>query len=159
MSQASAVSSRQSFASEYSYHDSEGETPLKPVYNEETALAAALKELGHKVFHAEDSFENSGVWADLYVAAKSGDAANLIFASKQERFIVDPTTTSEDIGPGTYNADSGEKAAQLRSPGGKVGAPSYPFASTDRRYRSHQMAPNENDIWEADLQFAAQSGQ
>ena len=42
MSQASAVSSRQSFASEYSYHDSEGETPLKPVYNEETALAAAL---------------------------------------------------------------------------------------------------------------------
>ena len=44
MSQASAVSSRQSFASEYSYHDSEGETPLKPVYNEETALAAALKE-------------------------------------------------------------------------------------------------------------------
>ena len=92
-------------------------------------------------------------------SAKSGDAANLIFASKQERFIVDPTTTSEDIGPGTYNADSGEKAAQLRSPGGKVGAHSYPFSSTDRRYRSHQMAPNENDIWEADLQFAAQSGQ
>ena len=44
MSQASAVSSRQSFASEYSYHDSEGETPLKPVYNEADALAAALKE-------------------------------------------------------------------------------------------------------------------
>ena len=38
------MSSRQSFASEYSYHDSEGETPLKPVYNEETSLAAALKE-------------------------------------------------------------------------------------------------------------------
>ena len=44
MSQASAVSSRQSFASEYSYHDSEGETPLKPCYDEADALAAALKE-------------------------------------------------------------------------------------------------------------------
>ena len=43
-SNVSQTSSRQSFASEYSYHDSEGETPLKPVYNEETALAAALKE-------------------------------------------------------------------------------------------------------------------
>ena len=32
------------------------------------SLAAALKELGHKVFHAEDSFENSGVWADLFRA-------------------------------------------------------------------------------------------
>ena len=42
---------------------------------------------------------------------------------------------------------------------GKVVAHSDPFSSTDRRYRSHQMAPNENDIWEADLQFAAQSGQ
>mmetsp|Transcript_2724 Transcript_2724/g.6498 ORF Transcript_2724/g.6498 Transcript_2724/m.6498 type:complete len:168 (-) Transcript_2724:44-547(-) len=44
MSQASAVSSRQSFASEYSYHESEGETPLKPCYDEADALAAALKE-------------------------------------------------------------------------------------------------------------------
>ena len=44
MSQASAVSSRQSFASEYSYHESEGETPAKPAYDEEASLAAALKE-------------------------------------------------------------------------------------------------------------------
>ena len=40
MSQASAVSSRQSFASEYSYHESEGETPAKPAYDEEASLAA-----------------------------------------------------------------------------------------------------------------------
>ena len=38
------MSSRQSFASEYSYHESEGETPLKPCYDEADALAAALKE-------------------------------------------------------------------------------------------------------------------
>jgi hypothetical protein len=44
MSQASVASSRQSFASEYSYGDSDGETPLKAAYNEADALAAALKE-------------------------------------------------------------------------------------------------------------------
>ena len=46
------------------------------------SLAAALKELGHKVFHAEDSFENSGVWADLHAAAKSGDAARVTTATE-----------------------------------------------------------------------------
>ena len=46
------------------------------------SLAAALKELGHKVFHAEDSFENSGVWADLHAAAKSGDAARVTSATE-----------------------------------------------------------------------------
>ena len=43
-SNVSQTSSRQSFASEYSYHESEGETPLKPCYDEADALAAALKE-------------------------------------------------------------------------------------------------------------------
>ena len=43
-SNVSQASSRQSFASEYSYRDSDGETPLKAAYNEDDALAAALKE-------------------------------------------------------------------------------------------------------------------
>jgi len=37
------------------------------------SLAAALTQLGETVFHAEHSFNNSGVWADLNVADKSGD--------------------------------------------------------------------------------------
>ena len=43
-SNVSQTSSRQSFASEYSYHESEGETPIKPCYDEAESLAAALKE-------------------------------------------------------------------------------------------------------------------
>ena len=69
MSQASAVSSRQSFASEYSYHESEGETPLKPCYDEADALAAALKES-----EQEEAFDRIAKQMEAAKIAEEGEA-------------------------------------------------------------------------------------
>ena len=69
MSQASAVSSRQSFASEYSYHESEGETPLKPCYDEADALAAALKES-----EREEAFDRIAKQMEAAKIAEEGEA-------------------------------------------------------------------------------------
>ena len=40
-----------------------------------------------------------------------------------------------------------EKAASERGVGGKVGARSYPFSATDRRYRTGRTAPTELDVY------------
>ena len=69
MSQASAVSSRQSFASEYSYHESEGETPAKPAYDEEASLAAALKES-----EQEEAFDRIAKQMEAAKIAEEGEA-------------------------------------------------------------------------------------
>ena len=79
MSQASAVSSRQSFASEYSYHESEGETPLKPCYDEADALAAVqnlsaptpTKKQGKKATCLHGNGPECGSCAEIFAAPPS----------------------------------------------------------------------------------------
>ena len=68
-SNVSQTSSRQSFASEYSYHESEGETPLKPCYDEADALAAALKES-----EQEEAFDRIAKQMEAAKIAEEGEA-------------------------------------------------------------------------------------
>jgi hypothetical protein len=78
---------------------------------------------------------------------KSGDLARTVFASKSERFPKDEQSTSVGVGPGTYSPDVGERGARERAPGGKAGAKSFPFSSTDRRSRKLLMEPG-NIVYE-----------
>jgi hypothetical protein len=84
-SNVSQTSSRQSFASEYSYHDSEGETPLKPVYNEETALAAALKES-----EQEEAFDRIAKQMEAAKIAEEGEG--------EEEDANEPTDVASEAG-------------------------------------------------------------
>ena len=85
MSQASAVSSRQSFASEYSYHDSEGETPAKAAYDEASALAAALKES-----EQEEAFDRIAKQMEAAKIAEEGEA--------EEEETNEPTDVASEAG-------------------------------------------------------------
>ncbi len=85
MSQASAVSSRQSFASEYSYHESEGETPLKPCYDEADALAAALKES-----EQEEAFDRIAKQMEAAKIAEEGEG--------EEEDANEPTDVASEAG-------------------------------------------------------------
>ena len=53
-----------------------------------------------------------------------------------------------NVGPGTYQP--GKSTAEVqedRLSGGKDGARSFPFNSTDRRYRTGKMGPGELDVY------------
>ena len=82
-------------------------------------------------------------------ASNSGDMSRLIFASKTKRFTPHNVHgTSESIGPGSYDPMASiAKVQEDRLAGGKEGARSYPFSSTDRRYRTGKSGPGEHDIY------------
>ena len=76
--------------------------------------------------------------------------SKLLFASKQERFPPTVTIgTDVNVGPGTYNPETSQVLQEERHGGGKEGARSYPFSSTDRRYRSGKTGPGEHDVYVA----------
>lgn len=83
-------------------------------------------------------------------SSRSGDMSKLLFASKQERFPPTVTIgTDVNVGPGTYNPETSQVLQEERHGGGKEGARSYPFSSTDRRYRSGKTGPGEHDVYVA----------
>ena len=92
-------------------------------------------------------------WAQT--SSKVGSFSRLTFASKTDRFAQQTSSTGTSVGPGSYSPDVGEIKAKARGVGGKQGAQSYPFSSTDRRLgKGRRMLQNENDVYEADLIFA-----
>lgn len=80
---------------------------------------------------------------------RTGDMTRILFASKQERFSPHETRgTDANVGPGTYQP--GKSTAEVqedRLSGGKEGARSFPFNSTDRRYRTGKTGPGELDVY------------
>ena len=134
MSQASAVSSRQSFASEYSYHDSEGETPLKPVYNEETALAAALKES-----EQEEAFDRIAKQLEQSKIEEEGEAEEAPadgVASEAGSDAADPIPSREALAavqnlsaPTPTKTSNGKKATCLHGNGPECGSCAEIFAA------------------------------
>lgn len=79
--------------------------------------------------------------------SRDGDASNLPFASRTERFPPTINSTSVSVGPGTYSPDVSEHRTKERGNGrGKLGAQSYPFSSTDRRYRKAPTGPSDADV-------------
>ena len=78
-----------------------------------------------------------------------GDMSRIVFASKQERFPPHETRgTDMNVGPGTYQpGKSTAEAQEDRLAGGKDGARSFPFNSTDRRYRTGKTGPGELDVY------------
>ena len=133
-SNVSQTSSRQSFASEYSYHDSEGETPLKPVYNEETALAAALKES-----EQEEAFDRIAKQLEQSKIEEEGEAEEAPaddVASEAGSDAADPIPSREALAavqnlsaPTPTKTSNGKKATCLHGNGPECGSCAEIFAA------------------------------
>ena len=132
-SNVSQTSSRQSFASEYSYHDSEGETPLKPVYNEETALAAALKES-----EQEEAFDRIAKQLEQSKIEEEGEAEDAPaddVASEAGSDAADPIPSRaalaavQNLSAPTPTKKQGKKATCLHGNGPECGSCAEIFAA------------------------------
>ena len=136
MSQASAVSSRQSFASEYSYQPSDGETPIKPAYDEAEQLAAALKES-----EQEEAFDRIAKQMEAAKIAEEGEAeeedANEEVASEAGSDAAEPIPSRaalaavQDLSAPTPTKTSkpGKKATCLHGNGPECGSCAEIFAA------------------------------
>ena len=71
------------------------------------------------------------------------------FDSKLERFPQAPLATGARVGPGTYDLLEGERQARERisASSGLEGAQSFPFSSTDRRYRTARTGPSDSYVY------------
>ena len=133
MSQASAVSSRQSFASEYSYHESEGETPAKPAYDEEASLAAALKES-----EQEEAFDRIAKQLEQSKIEEEGEAEDAPaddVASEAGSDAAEPIPSREalaavqNLSAPTPTKKQGKKATCLHGNGPECGSCAEIFAA------------------------------